>query len=172
MKLINYKLFENRTIPPKVYQSLNDTDNPKEIAEEFSQLMNNKGFSFDYSLKSLEKEVDKVLEKVAVIDENEKKILERFITAYIGETIIRLYNGTWEGAFYGPDNPIGSNFYTARIKIGKFNFYPSHFIEYFISNGKKTEGTFYEYLYERNQNNGIFVDFLGGGLINRIESEQ
>ncbi len=48
---------------------------------------------------------------------------------------------------------------------------PSQFIEYYLGNGKKSEGTFYDYLYNRDTSKEIFTDFLGSGLLKKIQSQ-
>ena len=143
-------------------------DNPAETAQFFSQKMSKDGFKFDFSLTSLEVEIDRLLEKSLNIELKEREILEAELTAYIGETICKLFNGNWTGNYYGPLNPNGDNFYTCKITIEGTDIFPNHFIGYYLSNGKDNEGTFYEYLYSRNQSSGIFSDFLGGGLLNKL----
>lgn len=143
-----------------------ETDDPVKTAEAFSKRMKAEGFLFDYSLKSLETEIDRFLEKQVTKSEEEKEQIEIELTAYIGESIRRIYNGKWTGEFNAEAG--GVNFYLCKVSIGKFEFYPSHFISYYLNNGKKSEGSFYEYLYTRNQSKGIAHDFLGGGLIHLI----
>jgi len=150
-----------------------ETDDPIKTSESFVKTAEAEGFSFDFSLKSLEFEIDKYLEKYYLLDEESKFRAECDLTAYIGETIRRLYQGEWEGEYFGSSSSYrGSNFYTCKVKIGKFVFYPNHFIAYYLSNGKKSEGTFYDYLHNRDYSKGIFHDFLGGGLLNIIENEK
>lgn len=149
--------------------NFNNIDNPTEIAKIFSERMFKYGFKFDFSLKSLEFEIDKLLEKSSNIELKELESLEAELTAYIGETLCRLFKGNWNGKYYGPLNPNGDNFYTCKIIVGENEIFPSHFIGYYLSNGKESEGTFYEYLYSRNQSSGIFSDFLGGGLFNKLK---
>lgn len=143
---------------------------PKSCAEHFADIMGKKGYTLDFSLKSLETEIDRILEKYSKIEYQELNILEEFLTAYVGESLLRIFGGSWAGNFYGPLNRSGVNFYTSYMVINDFRFNPNHFIGYYLSNGKKSEGTFYEYLYKRNQSSGIFHDFLGGGLIQKINN--
>lgn len=147
------------------------TDNPIEIASQFAMKTSAEGFSFDFSLLSLEFEIDKYLNKPN--KEETKLQVECELTAYIGETIRRLYSGEWTGEYFGPSSSYrGPNFYTCKLRIGKFEFYPNHFIAYYLENGKKSEGTFYDYLYHRDFSKGVFHDFLGGGLLNTIAKER
>lgn len=62
------------------------------------------------------------------------------------------------------------NFYTCKIEKNDFEFGPSHFICYYLSNGKNSEGSFNNYLYSENYSKGIFKNFLAGGLINKIKN--
>ena len=122
-------------------------DNPTIFAEAFSKAESAKGYSFDFSLPSLESEVDKYLESLANINRQEKAEAERNLTAYIGETMCRLYNGKWTGEYYGSLNRHLINFYSCKVSIDGFDFWPSHFIGYYFENGEPTTGTFYNYLY-------------------------
>ncbi|MFZ4929178.1 hypothetical protein [Chryseobacterium sp. Mn2064] len=151
------------------YSTTEPTD-PKLCAEHFADVMKKKGYNLDFSLKSLEIEVDRILENFSKIEDQELNILEEFLTAYVGETLLRIFGGRWIGNFYGPLNRKGVNFYTSYMMINDFRCNPNHFIGYYLSNGKESEGTFYEYLYKRNQSSGIFHDFLGGGLIHKINN--
>ena len=92
--------------------------------------------------------------------------LECELTAYIGETICQIFNAKWKGE-YSSEN-WGQNYYTCKIEKDGFEFGPSHFIGYYLSNGKVNEGSFKEYLYSRDYSSGIFYDFLGGGLFNKL----
>lgn len=149
---------------------IQDQCNPKEIAEYFSSIQKRYGYHFDFSLKSLETEVDRFLEENANLSSYNQKIMGSILTAYVGESVCRLYNGKWVGKYSGPLNKKGSNFDECWIEIKGFKYYPSHFLQYYLSNGKRSEGTFYDYLYSRSKSKGIFEDFLGGGLINKIKT--
>ena len=144
---------------------------PTEIAEYFSSIQSRYGFKFDFSLESLEKEVDRFLEENSNLSEYTQTIIESLLTAYVGETICRLYKGKWCGEFCGPLNKTGSNYYLSWIEIGDFKYKPSQFIEYYLGNGKKSEGTFYDYLYNRDTSKEIFTNFFGSGLLKKIQSQ-
>lgn len=60
------------------------------------------------------------------------------------------------------------NFYTTKIYKNDFEFGPGHFFSYYLRNGKVSEGSFIDYLYNRNNSDGILYDFLGGGLLNKL----
>ncbi|MGJ8550768.1 hypothetical protein [Winogradskyella wichelsiae] len=70
-------------------------DNPKEVAEIVSKKYIEKGYTLDFSLKSLEYEMDKILEnelpKAPI--ESSKFVLE--LTAYLGETLCRIFETKW-----------------------------------------------------------------------------
>ncbi|MBL0740719.1 hypothetical protein [Chryseolinea lacunae] len=151
---------------------MRSTDNPIEAANHFAKTASAEGFSFDFSLQSLESEIDKFLDKHRFTNETSKSEIECKLTAYIGETIRRLYEGEWTGDYFGQSSSYrGPNFYTCKVSIGKFEFFPNHFIAYYLENGKESEGTFYDYLHSRDNSHGLFHDFLGGGLLNIIARE-
>ena len=145
---------------------MHEQDNPKKVAEIVSKKYNQKGYILDFSIESLESEIDKILEKEIPKDWVESAKLESELTAYIGEAICQLFDAKWKGEYYLENS--GMNFYTCKIVKNGFEFGPSHFIGYYLSNGKESEGSFKEYLYSRDYSKGIFKDFLGGGLINKI----
>lgn len=117
-----------------------------EVAEKFAWRMNLLFFKLDFSTKSLESEIDKILDSRIVPIKGRWKIGWRnhaAIEAYIGEVIVRNFAGEWKGAFCA-DNPAG-NFYTSYVQIGAYIFKPSHFLGYRISNGEDSHGTFRNY---------------------------
>ena len=119
------------------------TDNPAEAAHHFAKTALAEGFLFDFSLQSLESEVDKFLGKHSYLNEADKLEIECNLTAYIGETIRLLYHGEWTGEFFGQSSSYrGPNFYTCKVSIGKFEFYPNHFIAYYLKNGKQSGAHF------------------------------
>lgn len=127
--------------------------NPKEVAEIVSEKYLDKGYKLDFSLRSLEVEIDKILENETSKDVVDSWELESELTAYFGESLCRIFKTVWKGRYY-LDNS-GMNFYTCKIAKNGFEFGPSHFISYYLSNGKKNEGT--------------FKDFLDSGLIKKIK---
>ena len=149
-------------------RKLNEEDDPKQIAEKVSEKYLRKGYKLDFRLESLEKEVDKILENEIPKDEVASGKLEAELTAYFGETICRIFGARWKGVYYVENS--GMNFYCCKIKKNGFEFSPSHFFGYYLSNGKNSEGSFKDYLYVRDNSEGILKDFLGGGLITKIKS--
>jgi hypothetical protein len=121
-------------------------DDPTYSATLFADQMNARGYALDFSLKSLVEEIEKLFESTLFLNhENPAQwIDEASLEAYIGETLCRLFDGKWQGEFR-QDNP-GPNFYASFVSFGEFQFYPSHFIAYRISNGKESIGTFTAYL--------------------------
>ncbi|QXP58674.1 hypothetical protein [Olleya sp. HaHaR_3_96] len=144
-------------------------DNPKEAAEIVSKKYIEKGYTLDFSLKSLEYEMDKILENELPKDPIESSKFVSELTAYLGETLCRNFDTKWKGEYYLENS--GLNYYTSKIEKNGFEFGPSHFLGYYLSNGKKSEGSFKDYLYSRDYSKGLFKDFLGGGLINHINPE-
>ena len=143
-------------------------EDPIEAADNFAEEASKERFLFDFSLESLESEVDRYLDKYATSDDGSRHRIESDLTAYIGETVRRLYGGEWAGEYRRQS----SDFYTCKVKIGKFDFYPSHFISYYLSNGKESEGTFYHYLHSRDCSKGIADVSVGDGLLDMIEKKK
>ncbi len=100
-------------------------------------------YRLDFSQKSLIEEIDKILDCEVGIEpiHPESWELASMMAIYIGETLCRIYDGTWQGAF---TNKAG-DYYTSWLMFGEYKFAPTHFIQYRISNGKESEGTFKEY---------------------------
>lgn len=121
-------------------------DKPQKIAGECAEKYSRKAYQFDFSLISLENGIDAVLENEVGNHGDERAIIEAELTAYFGETLCRIFNTEWAGSYYGPLNRVGANYYTCKITKGEFELYPSHFIGYYLSNGKESEGTFKDYL--------------------------
>lgn len=123
----------------------NQPDDPKLTASLFSKEMQAFGYQLDFSLQSLESEIDRILETFPLNSQDAKYDLEAKLTAYIGEAMCQNLNGFWSGAFYSHKSRIGNNYYFCKITIGKHDFYPEHFIGYYICNGKNSTGTFQNY---------------------------
>lgn len=121
-------------------------DNPSEVAEKVVQKFIAKGYVLDFSILSLEKEVDLILKNESYKELNERAILEAELTAYVGETMCRLFNAQWEGQYFGPLRRSGINYYSCKIIKGEFEFWPSHFFSYYYSNGSSITHPFKDYL--------------------------
>ena len=143
-------------------------DNPIVIAELFIQKYSAKGYILDFSVISLETQIDLILENESPKNLAEREILEAELTAYFGETICRTFTAKWQGSFSGPLNPNGDNFYLCRIRKDEFEFNPSHFFAYYLSNGKDDTGTFKDYLhfsyYYRDHQK-----FIEDGLLKKLQ---
>lgn len=159
-----------------------DTDNPAEIADIFVKFASTKNYRFDYSLNSLKFEIDRFLSKYnykkgkyGIYDKIfKRRYLKRnavatYLSAYIGETLIKLYGGKWIGSFSKPENPFGDNYYMSELIIKNYKFNPSHFILYRLEHGEKETGTFYKYLYSGRISKYGDNKFLDKGLIDDIE---
>jgi hypothetical protein len=119
----------------------------EQTAETFVNDMKSLGFECDFSLHSLLNDIDVMLSssRISFDDKNPSGYRHLAgIQAYIGETLKRLYGGEWQGKFI-IDTP-ESNFYTAYLSFGEFNFYPARFLTYRLGNGEALEGTFKAYL--------------------------
>jgi hypothetical protein len=116
------------------------------IAESFARDMKEAGVPLDFTMHSLEVEIDALLERYKDDLAREDSYgwrLTAGLEAYVGETLARLLNGAWKGTFNSV-NP-GSNMYTSYVEFGAYKYYPSHFLGYRITNGL-TQGTFKEHL--------------------------
>lgn len=114
-------------------------DVPASVASQFAGRMRTHGLSLDFSVKSLLSDVDEILLKRPLDDAE----LEMCLSAYVGEALVRLFHGKWEG-FFSVEHPV-TNFYTSWVKIGEQTFWPSHFPGYRLKNGP-SEGSFREYI--------------------------
>jgi len=63
--------------------------------------------------------------------------LETCASCYFGETLRRLHSGNWTGHCGNDGSP---NFYTLAVKFGDYVFFPSHYVAYRISNGRRDTG--------------------------------
>lgn len=136
---------------------IKNQENPTDVAEYFSSIQERFGYTFDFTINSLEKEVDRFLEDHLNLSEYTQTIISSLLTAYIGETVCRVYKGKWCGEFFGPLSKVGSNYYLCWVEIDDFKFWPSHFIEQYLKNGKEKENSFYHYLYSKDKNKGVLL---------------
>jgi hypothetical protein len=122
---------------------------PVGTAEAFAAGLRAAGYALDFSMASLETEVDRALllplfhrgrEHIAT---NAEERNEAALGAYVGETLRRLFGGEWVGSF-DPDSTLG-NFYLSAVRFGEFWFRPHAFVSYRLTNGE-CEGTFGVYL--------------------------
>jgi hypothetical protein len=118
---------------------------PTKTAVSFAEEMRRNGFMFDFTLASLETEVNRLLCSDRLNDHSNPRqwTIEAGLEAYVGEVLRVLFDGEWKGA-YRADNP-GPNFYCSWIEFGEYVYRPSHFLSYLISNGEG-EGTFSQHL--------------------------
>ena len=118
----------------------------KQNAEEFVEKMSAYGYKLDFSLKSLEEDIDNMIESedVDLSDSSEVgSINQTGLEAYIGETLTMLFRGKTKGEFRS--GKLNRNFYFSYIEFGKFRYYPSDFIRLRLSNGPE-EGSYKEHL--------------------------
>lgn len=118
---------------------MTNKNNPTELAEYFSEIQKKFGFNFDFSMRSLKTEIDKFLNENNNVSEFIKTLIEPLLSSYIGETLCRNYKGEWKGNFRNILNLDGSNYYDCWIEINGIKFWPSHFVDYYLANGKSEE---------------------------------
>jgi hypothetical protein len=129
--------------------TVNSTGDPVATAEAFATEWTAAGYSLDFSLASLETEVDRLIELPTFGHGREGSATEAgqrneaAFAAYIGEALRRLFGGAWAGSFY-PGSP-ALNFYRSFVKFGDFQFSPNVFVSYRLTNGE-CEGSFRSYV--------------------------
>ena len=122
---------------------------PIAAAEQFATSLRRQGFLLDFSCQSLETEIDRMFDLPLFhcgrqgLPTIEQARNESGLAAYLGETLRRRYSGEWQGEFY-PESP-HLNFYSSFIRFRQYQYFPSSFVGYRLSNGS-SEGTFAEYL--------------------------
>lgn len=122
---------------------------PAAIALEFATTHSASGFQLDFSLESLETEIDRLLalpiffrgRDGSPTDQESRN--QAGISAYVGETLRRLFHGRWGGEFYPDRTEV--NFYTSFVAFAGYRYWPSHFISYGLTNWPG-EGTFAQHL--------------------------
>jgi len=120
---------------------------PVAIAQQFAATHTLSGFRLDFSIGSLETEVDRLLESPLFcrgrerLETDEERRNLAALCAYVGETLRQLFGGEWGGQFY----PQGDNFYTSFVQFGNYRYWPGHFISYRLANWPM-EGTFAQHL--------------------------
>ena len=92
----------------------------------------------DFSMHSL-KEIDHIIDLPLFHKGRETQATEEQaqnesgLSAYIGETLLRLHAGEWRGTFCTKNPEI--NFYTSFIQFRRYRFWPSHALGYRLANG-------------------------------------
>ena len=131
------------------FPAMHPTGDPVATAEAFAAEQSAAGYVLDFSLASLEIVVDRLIELPMCRhgcegqpSEAEERT-QSAIGAYIGETLRRLFEGEWVGAFHPASTAL--NFYRSFVMFGDYRFSPHLFIAYRFSNGA-CEGSFQAYL--------------------------
>ena len=114
--------------------------NQRETAEKLVHWGKKSEHLLDYSLSSLQQDVDVLFESMIA---GSMPCWECALGAYVGETLVRLFDGVWRGAFYCDNS--AANYYLSFIDFGEYRYYPFHFLSYRISNGVE-EGSFVHHL--------------------------
>ncbi len=118
---------------------------PTKTAFSFADEMQREAFLFNFTLASLETEVDRLVCSAYLNNRSDPRqwATEAGLEAYVGEVLRVLFDGECKGDFRA-DNP-GPNFYCSWLVFGEYIYRPSHFLGYRISNGEIT-GTFAQHL--------------------------
>ncbi len=112
-------------------------------ADRFVGEMFDAGYDLYYTKDSILENVDSILNDERIFPPEHKELSSCNVAAlgaYIGQSLIRLYGGSWLGMF--SDTSPGANFYTSKIKIGEYEYNPSRYLGYRLSNGEEREGSF------------------------------
>ena len=117
---------------------------PMEAARGFAARHGRSGYRLDFSIASLETEIDRLLETSLFHRGRGMGTLEQDcnlagLVAYVGETLRQVYDGRWEEGFVVR----GDNFYTAFVQFGDYKYWPE-------------EGTFAQHL------KGLAAKLFGG----------
>lgn len=143
-------------------------DNPSKVAEKVAQKFHQKGYVLDFSIRSLKKEVDLILKNESYKELEEKATLEAEFTAYVGETICRVFQAQWEGQYFGPLHRSGINYYSCKVVKREFEFWPSHFFGYYFSNGSTRIRPFKDYLENHYYTVGG-KEYISDGPLKKLE---
>jgi hypothetical protein len=129
--------------------TLHPAGDPVTTAEAFAAERTAAGYPLDFSLASLETEVDRLIElplfhhgREGSATEAEQRN-ESVLAAYIGEAQQRLFAGEWVGSFHRGSTAL--NFYRSIVMFGGYRFEPHLFVAYRLTNGG-CEGSFRAYL--------------------------
>ena len=101
---------------------------PVATAEAFAAAQSAAGYALDFSLASLETEVDRLIELPMFNrgrerpDTEDEERNEAALAAYLGETLRRLFDGEWAGSFYPGSTLL--NFYRSFVRFGGSRFEP------------------------------------------------
>lgn len=126
-------------------------EDPAKAAETFAAARSADGFALDFSLVSLETEVDRLLDSEHLPQGREdafdatRQRNAAGLGAYVGETLRRAHQGVWCGDFFGDNN--AANFYCSYVDLRGHHYWPSRWLEYRITNGP-VEGGFGPHLAE------------------------
>ncbi|TCP25207.1 hypothetical protein EV195_104240 [Tenacibaculum skagerrakense] len=128
--------------------NLSEESNPTDIAKEVAKKYTAKGYKLDFSLESLELEIDKIINNpITYKEEKDINLLIAELTVYVGETFRTLFNTDYPGQYFEGGNGNAANFYTYYIEKNGERFHPSHFFEYKLPIQDFTKNQFKEYLY-------------------------
>ena len=141
---------------------------PKVLAKKFAKGLGYPEHEFDFSILSLS-HIDGLLEHWMKYN-SRAEVLEPYISAYVGETLLKKYPGAWDGQLYLHGIP---NYYSCHLRIGSLTYFPSRYFEYFM-NSKDGRPDFYQRLtadFKPSMHDSDF-DVSITGLISRLEKLQ
>lgn len=128
--------------------NLSEESNPTDIAKEVAKKYTAKGYKLDFTLESLEVEIDKIINNpITYKEEKDIDLLIAELTVYVGETFCILFNADCPGQYFEGGIRKGANFYTYFIEKNGERFHPSHFFEYKLPIKDFTKNQFKEYLH-------------------------
>ena len=126
-------------------------DIPPLVANALVGFLGNKNIEIDYSILSLTKTLDSLLNQplmreesivVKVEDAETPFDMPSAFSAYFGQTLANLYDGQWTGYM---DSNSSINFYSMNLTFGEFSLNPTCWISFRVANGPQ-EGTVTDWL--------------------------
>ena len=122
--------------------------NPCKVAKAVANKYSLKGYTLDFSLESLETEIDKIINNpITYKEEKDIDFLIAELTVYVGETFRILFNAVCPGQYFEGGKGNAANFYTYYVEKNGERFHPSHFFEYKLPIKDFTRNQFKEYLH-------------------------
>ena len=117
------------------------SDDPVASAKALAKELTGKGYKLDFTMKSLEAEIDRLLEDrfLPLGTENvEDHVKVARLGAYIGETLRREFKGKWEGRFEESSWKVFYN--ESRVVFPNLKLNPYSYMWWRLSAGKERAG--------------------------------
>ncbi|SEB35647.1 hypothetical protein SAMN04489761_0079 [Tenacibaculum sp. MAR_2009_124] len=132
-----------------------DATAPSLAAEKMAKKYKTKGYVMDFSLRSLEYEIDKIIYAIEHYQGIEsEEILKAECSAYFGVTLCRVYDMNCIGQYFDGTTRTGVNYYSYIIEKNGYQFHPAGIFEYRIPGYYQNYGLFYRYLHFRHYERG------------------